>query len=363
MDQPAIYALQFYILGLLFATIIISLLAYLMIRSYFKSKFKTNIYLFVGLLLTSIGIFSMLLQIFSTNIASALLFQKISTMAFTLEFIFFAIAGEYMRTLNPSLWFLCIITFFVGVMVADIFLSNPILMNIGSFWVTVKPRSGFGSFAFYTTSILVSLQFLYITYLINKFATHKKRKVIRQIYLLYVLSLAFGILGFYVSNTTGLQITPIIYAVLLSSISLLIIKNPFLISLLPTKIYELLVFREDGILIYSKEFLPGVSESFHLLVADFLSALASFAEEIFQFPSRLKEITFEDFRLVLIRGAHLYAALVADVTPRPIIDAVNTFILNLEEKFGEQLSVDVFVVPEKEELDELFEKHLGVFLP
>ncbi|MEX2690653.1 MAG: hypothetical protein Q6351_010075, partial [Candidatus Njordarchaeum guaymaensis] len=255
------------------------------------------------------------------------------------------------------------VTFLLGVMIADILLFTPIIENINGFWIIIRPRSSIGTIAFYSTTMLVFSQFLYVTYLLNKFASPNRKKVVHQMYLLYVMSFALGILGFYVSYTTGLQVTPIIYAVTLSGIAFLIIKNPYLISLLPTKIYELLVFREDGILIYSKEFLPGVSESFHLLVADFLSALASFAEEIFQFPSRLKEITFEDFKLILIRGAHLYAALVADVTPRPIIDAANTFILNLEEKFGEQLTVDVFVVPEKEELDAVFEKHLGVFLP
>jgi len=272
--QGIIY--QYYIIGISFATFIVFLLALLMFKSYLKNRFRTIFFMFLGLVLTIIGLVGMVFQFLSSNILDLLFFLRLSTLMFTLEFLPFSIASEYMRTTRPSLWFLCAITFLLGVMIADILLFTPVIKNIDGFWIIIRPRSIIGTIAFYSTAILIFSQFLHVTYLLNKFASPERKKVVHQMYWLYVILFILGILGFYVSYTTGLHITPIIYAVILSGIAFLIIKNPYLISLLPTKIYELLVFREDGILIYSKEFLPGVSESFHLLVADFLSALASF---------------------------------------------------------------------------------------
>jgi hypothetical protein len=137
-------------------------------------------------------------------------------------------------------------------------------------------------------------------------------------------------------------------------ISLVVIREPKLLYILPFTIYRIVVKNKDGVPIYYHDWSESTLNE--TIFTGFLNAVQLMSEEVMNIGGLL-DINLEEGILILKESKSITVGLVSSKSSKLLRDSVVKFTADFEEKFGRELKKSITNPSQFEATFELIEKY------
>jgi len=141
-------------------------------------------------------------------------------------------------------------------------------------------------------------------------------------------------------------------------ISLVVIREPKLLYILPFTIYRIVVKNKDGVPIYYHDWSESTLNE--TIFTGFLNAVQLMSEEVMNIGGLL-DINLEEGILILKESKSITVGLVSSKSSKLLRDSVVKFTADFEEKFGRELKKSITNPSQFEDAFELIEKYFSNF--
>ncbi|NVM01943.1 MAG: hypothetical protein HWN67_06385 [Candidatus Helarchaeota archaeon] len=348
----------------IFATILLSIVFFILIYSYIKSKNTSTLYFASFFALNVFWAFgSTFYPILEATYAYALAVAAISScyLGFYAIFLFLELINYDNVDKKRAVFFACAVSGTIFLMIINPFFNYLKLEEIPNFGYLTRPST---LFSIFQAVILlgIGLEYFITAYRVKKVAVTPAQKDQAT---LFMAGVSIGVFGNilvsiirWIINFPALMLLTVVVSMIL--VGMAYIREPEVAFVLPFEVESLMVINASGINLFTKIFDPSkkLEEG---LISGMISGIRAFMEEAFGIKSQMKEIIFGDHHILLDLREKMGAFIVSNTSSGTLKIALNKFTDFFESEFSEYLegSVEMSVF---KPADKAVEKYFG-FLP
>jgi len=291
---------------------------------------------------------------------AAYLYYKMASIFYTFTYLSLSVFIVYQIKSNvrdPSL--LIVASLFTLELVETIRYDFKIIFK-DNFWVLVRARSFIAYLARTIELLYVMIIFAILLFVYSKRTKLFGRKILSIMILVTLLfSIGANTILFIITYPNVNQIVSALTLIPSTfSVLFIIAYDPYFFVFWQGEIYQILVYRDDGILLFDIHLKEGIRHQ-TLLISTFLTAITEFGSELLFGKERLKHITFGETIITLFPYKSLYMAIIGKNVSEKISKFAKIFLQKVYQRFEPVIESALVEIPDKKMVEEVFMEELG----
>jgi len=322
----------------------------LIIRTYLTTKIKATLYLFLLSFCIALNgvFFAIFMSVPETYESIAFIFIILAIISALIAVLSTYIFFEYLEYGYIRTYPLFLYGLFLGAFICGLFFPEQTIL-------TYSPT--FASWLFYITDFLrvigIGIGLLTIYRLIGTYISIYKavqNPTLRSQFLKIGFGFIFGLIGIAISVASGVFIInynptlgntlrglyPIFIFIGIAITVIGTLSNPYSLYLISQKIYQIIIFNMQGVLLFNREFFPNTAKQASLITGA-LYGVSSMIQHALGIESLPKSISFEDRILLFEFRNNIAFALISDRDSVILRNGLHNFADLFIQTYGELL--------------------------